>query len=168
MQLITAEKVEKVYTDFCGMSEQKAFQLSYDLEKKQPVLVAYMTAVDSKILNQAEREMLFYLGTLIWQIMLSQNADLPMIKEDTLLDCEKLNLKMASELKEAGKLSFAEVIKSILDNFGQPEVFRYIVAVLLNEEENEESLIRDEMLGILMLNLKTIIDCFDQSPLSKV
>jgi hypothetical protein len=168
MQLIKAEKVEKIYADFCVMSEQKAFQLSYDLEKNQPVLTAYMTAVDSKILNQAEREMLFYLGTLIWQIMLNENEDLPMIKEDTLLDCEKVNLKIAASLKDSGKLSLAEVIKTILGNFRQPEVFRYIVAILLNEEENEESFIRDEMLGILMLNLKTIIDCFDQSPSTKV
>jgi hypothetical protein len=168
MQLITAERVEKVYTDFCGMSEQKAFQLSYDLEKKQPVLAAYMTAVDSQILNQAEREMLFYLGTLVWQIMLDQNENLPKINEDTLLNCENINLKTASSLKAAGKLTFAEVIKSILNDFEQPEVFRYIVAALLNEEENEESVIRDEMLGILILNLKTIIDCFNKSPSNKV
>jgi hypothetical protein len=160
MEPIPAELVEKSCSEFWSLSEQEAFRLSFKLEKQQPLLVAYLAAVDRDILNQAERERLFYLGTLVWQIMLDQNKNLPMISEDKLLGCEKANLKIAASLKNANTTRFAEVIKTILKDYGQPEVFRYIIAALLEEEEEEESQIRDEILGIIMLDLKTVIDCF--------
>jgi hypothetical protein len=162
MKPLSAEIIEITCLRMWNMSEQDAMRLSFDLEKQQPVLVAYLAAVDDGVLNQSEREMLFYLGTLVWQIMTDQNNHLARISEDSLLRCEQANLKLASSLKNANTLSFAEVIKGILKNYGQPEVFRYIVAILL-EEEKDESPIRDENLGIIMLDLKTVIDCFDQS-----
>jgi hypothetical protein len=163
MQVIPAEQVEKTCERFWSLSEQEAFQLSFKLEKQQPLLVAYLAAVDREILNQAEREKLFYLGTLVWQILSDQNTNLLTINEDTLLSCERANLKIAESLKNAGKNSFAEVVKTVFKDCCQPEVFRYIVAALLEEEEEDESQIRDEMLGIMMLDLKTVIDSFHQS-----
>jgi hypothetical protein len=159
---LSADTIEKTCLRMWNMSEGDAYKLSFDLEKQQPVLVAYLAAVDTDILNQAEREMLFYLGTLVWQIMTDQNKNLPGINENAILQCEETNLKLADSLKKADTMSFSDVVKNILKNYNQPEVFRYIVAILL-EEENDESPIRDENLGILMLDLKTIIDCFDKS-----
>jgi hypothetical protein len=162
MERIPAELVEQTCSRFWSMSEQDAFQLSFKLENQQPLLVAYLAAVDHDILNQAEREKLFYLGTLVWQIMSDQNKKLPRINEDTLLTCEKANLKMAESLTDANAIHFAEVVKAILKDYSQPEVFRYIIGALLEEEEEDDSQIRDEILGIMMLDLKTIIDCFNQ------
>jgi hypothetical protein len=67
MDPISAETVEQVYTRMWSMPEQEAFRLSYQLQTEQPLLVAYLAAVDQDILNQAEREVLFYQGTVIWQ-----------------------------------------------------------------------------------------------------
>lgn len=163
MQVIPAEQVEKTCEKFWSLSEQEAFQLSFKLEKQQPLLLAYLLAVDQDILNQAEREKLFYLGTLVWQIMSDQNKDLPMIRDDTLLGCEEVNLKIAESLKNANTIRFAEVVKTIFKDYCQPEVFRYIIAALMEEEEEDECQIRDETLGIIMLDLKTVIDSFNQS-----
>ncbi len=65
MQLITAESVEQVCTRMWNMSEGDAFKLSYLMEKEQPVLLAYLAAVDKNILNQPERELMFYLATAV-------------------------------------------------------------------------------------------------------
>jgi hypothetical protein len=162
MDPISAEIVEKTFTKLLSMSETEAFQLSYRLQKEQPLLVAYLAAVDEGILNQEERELLFYLGMVVWQIMSGAEKPLPKITEKTLLRIEKENLKMAESLKEADTVKFAEVVKKILQECRQPEVFRYVVAALMDEEEEEDNGVRDETLGIIMLDLKTVIDCFDR------
>jgi hypothetical protein len=161
MKVISADDVEKVYVKMWNMSEQDAFRLSYAMQEEQPLLVAYLAAVDKDILNQEEREVLFYQGTVIWQIMSEAQKPLPQITEDKLLRIESENLCLSESLKNAGTWKFAEVIKRILKDYGQPEVFRYVLSALL-DQDNEDCVIRDENLGIIMLDLKTVIDCFDQ------
>lgn len=55
---------------------------------------------------------------------------------------------------------FIEATRTIINNYGQPEVLRYIVEALMEEPE-EGCLIRDENKGIMLLDLKAVIDCFD-------
>ncbi len=43
---------------------------------------------------------------------------------------------------------------------GQPEVVRHGLQALMEESE-EDSLIRDQMKGMIMIHLKTLIDCLD-------
>jgi hypothetical protein len=161
MNIISADIIEKVYTKMWNMSEPDAYRLSYAMQKEQPLLVAYLTAVDKDILNQEEREVLFYQGTVIWQIMVEARKPLPQITEDTLLLLESENLRLSESLKNAGTVNFAEFLKRVLKDYGQPEVFRYVLSALL-DQDNEDCVIRDENLGIIMLDLKTVIDCFDQ------
>jgi len=44
--------------------------------------------------------------------------------------------------------------------YGQPEVLKHVVEALMEEPE-EGCLIRDANKGIMFLDLKTVIDCFD-------
>jgi hypothetical protein len=161
MKAISADVVEKVYTKMWNMSEQDAYRLSFVMQKEQPCLVAYLAAVDQDILNQEEKEILFYQGTVIWQIMSEVRKPLPEITEEKLLRFERENLSLAESLKKADTLKFAEVLKKILQDYSQPEVFRYVLSALL-DQDNEDCVIRDESLGIVMLDLKTVIDCFNE------
>ena len=160
MQIISASTVEKIYAQMWNMSEQEAFRLSFTLEKEQPVLVAYLAAVDKEVFNQAEREVLFYLGTVIWQIMSYVKSPLPPIDEDRLLHCEESNNLVARSLENSQTVAFAEVIKVILKDCRQSEVLRYIIATLMDEDSTDND-IRDENLGFIILDLKTVLECFD-------
>ena len=48
----------------------------------------------------------------------------------------------------------------IVENYGQPAVLRYVVEVLMDDSD-EETVIRDEGIGAMFIDLKTVIDCFD-------
>lgn len=54
-----------------------------------------------------------------------------------------------------------EATTTIINSYRQPEVLRYVVEALMEEPE-EGCLIRDESKGIMLLDLKTVIDCFDR------
>jgi hypothetical protein len=64
-------------------------------------------------------------------------------------------------LKQGDNVSFSAVVKCLLSDYRQSELLRYVIAGLM-ECETEENEVRDENLGILILDLKTVIDCFDQ------
>ncbi len=161
MEVISAETVEKTCLKMWEMSEQDAYKLSYIMQQEQPWLVAYLAAADQNILNQEEQELLFYLGTVVWQIMTDGRKNVPQISEDSLLRIEQENLKMAETLQKANAVTFAKVIKNILKDYPQPEVFKYVVAALM-EQDNEDNAVRDENLGIILMDLKTVIDCFNR------
>jgi hypothetical protein len=161
VQIISAATVEQIYTQMWNMSEPDALRLSYTLENEQPVLVAYLATVDKEILNQAEREVLFYLGTVVWQIMSYVKSPLPPINENCLLRWEESNNIMARSLESANTVNFSEVVKKILKECRQSEVMRYIIATLMDEDSTDNE-IRDENLGFIILDLKTVIECFDE------
>jgi hypothetical protein len=143
-----------------NMSEGDAFKLSYLMEKEQPVLLAYLAAVDKNILNQPERELMFYLATAVWQIMSSDKQPLPSLNEEQLLRFENINSRLGVLLTQLANPTFAETVKTMLKDCRQPEVLRYMIAVLMDEEPNQSE-IREENLGFIILNLKTVIEAFD-------
>ena len=160
MDRISSERVEKAYSAICNMTQQEAYRLSFDFQNNQPLIVAYLTTVDQGIINQEERELLFYLGAIAWKIMNSENGALPQPDEDLLLKIEAANQKLGDSLRTSDSVMFTEVVKTLLKECRQTELLRYLIAALM-DEDNADNSIRDENLGIIILDLKTVIDYFD-------
>ena len=160
MDPIPVNIVERTWKRMAALSERKAQKLAWQMQKEQPVVVAYLLAVDDDILTQDERELLFYVGAVVWQIMSQGSRHLPTITEEALDDAEARNIKMAEYLQGETETGFVEATRTILNNYGQPEVLRYVVEALMEEPE-KDVVIRDESTGAMFLDLKTIVDCFD-------
>ena len=88
------------------------------------------------------------------------NRPLPMVTEKILDKVVDGNLKMAEYPRGETEAGFEEASRKIIENYGQPEILRYVVeAITVNTEESQP--IREGNKGIMLLDLKTIIDCFD-------
>ncbi len=161
MEKISAESVEKGYAAICGLTTQEAFCMSSDFQKNQTLLMTYLSAVDKDILNQEEREILFYLGAVAWKIIFSESQKTQEANQDRLLNIESSNQKLADSLRNSGVVKFADVVKVLLKDCSQPEVLRYIIAALM-DEDNAENSVRDENLGIIITDLKTVIEYLDR------
>lgn len=161
MEKISAESVEKGYAAICGLTTQEAFCMSSDFQNNQTLLMTYLSAVDKEILNQEEREILFYLGAVAWKIMFSESQIKQETNQDRLLNIESSNQKLAESLRNSGVVKFADVVKVLLKDCSQPEVLRYIIAALM-DEDNAENSVRDENLGIIITDLKTVIEYLDR------
>jgi len=135
--------------------------MSSDFQNNQTLLMTYLSAVDGEILNQEEREILFYLGAVAWKIMFSASQKMQEANQDRLLNIESSNQKLAESLRNTGVVKFADVVKVLLKDCSQPEVLRYIIAALM-DEDNAENSVRDENLGIIITDLKTVIEYLDR------
>lgn len=160
MEPIPADVVEKTWKRIASLSPRRAPGLMRRMGKEQPVVLAYLLAVDHELFNDDERQLLLYIGVVVWQIMSQGSQPLPMIAEAQLEAAEAKNVKMAEYLQQETEESFLKATRTIISNYGQPEVFRYVVEAIMEEPE-EGCVIRDESRGIMLLDLKTVIDCFD-------
>lgn len=161
MDTISSEIVEETYKKIGGMPPQEAPKMVNRMSKQQPLVLAYLMATGHDILNQDERELLLYLGIVVWQIMNQGTKSLPEITEKILDKTEDSNMKMLEYLDDESESGFIDTLEKIINNYNQPEVLRYVVEALV-EEPNEESMVRDENIGIMMIFLKTVIDSFDK------
>jgi hypothetical protein len=93
-------------------------------------------------------------------MMLQGKTPLPKVTEDVLDKAEDRNIKMAEYLQGETESGFVGATKTIISSYEQPEVLRYVVEALMEEPE-KGCIIRDKNLGIMFLDLKTVIDCFD-------
>jgi len=161
MNPISSDIVEKTWKKIGGMSPLELPKLINLMSKEQPLILAYLMAVDNQILNQDEQELLLYLGVVVWRIMSQGSTPLPKVTEETLDEVEESNIKMLEYLEGESEADFIDTVEKIVGNYNQLEVLRYVIEALM-EESDEECLTRDEYKGIMFINLKTVIDCFDK------
>ena len=161
MKPISSDIVEKTWKELGEMSPQKIPELIHLMQKQQPLVLAYLLGVGGDTLNQDERELLLYLGVVVWQIVLQGDTPLPEITANALEEVEESNMKMLEYLEGESETDFIDTVEKIIDNYCQPEILRYAVEALMEEPE-EGCLIRDENKGIMMIYLKTVIDCFNK------
>lgn len=161
MKPISADVVEKTWEKMAGMSAQEGPKLINRMTKEQPLILAYLMAAGGDILNRDERELLLYLGVTIWQIMLQGDTPLSEITDEILDEVEESNMKMLEYLEGEPETDFIDTVEKMIGSYPQPEVLRYVVEALMEVQE-EGALIRDENTGLMMIYLKTVIDCFDR------
>jgi len=160
MEPISAEAVEKTWKRVASLSPRVAPKLIQRMTKEQPVILAYLLAVDHDIFNDDERQLLLYVGVVIWQIMSQGVQPLTMVSEAVLDAAERNNVKMAEYLQGETEEGFLQATRMMISSYNQPEVLKYVVEAIMEEPE-EGCVIRDENRGIMLLDLKTVIDCFD-------
>jgi len=160
MDPIPADIVEGTWEMVSAISEQQAQELAEEMHEEQPALMSYLLVVDDDMLNQEERELLFYIGTFIWQIMSQGSQLLPIITEESLEAAEEKNIALVESLQDEDEVGYMEAIMGIIDSYGQPDVLRYVVEVLMDDTD-DDVVIRAESVGAMFIDLKTVIDCFD-------
>ncbi len=173
MKSVPVEIVEKTWHSASRWTPDQAQEIIGVLSKSQPILLSYLMDAGEDVLSGQERELLLYIGIVIWKAMSLETQNLQGITEFTLEEAEVANLRMLEELEAAGE-SAGESIDMMLGGYNQSEVLRYAVEAVLegaeeclegdvtgNENPSEYLPTPEENKGMLVLYLKTVIDCLD-------
>lgn len=162
MEIISEEVVEKIWKEVGSISLRDAPTIAKRFQKLQPFLSTYLLAVGGDELNRDEGELLFYLGLVVWKIMSKGDKDLREVSSEAIEETEKKNWDMITYLSEENKdFDFIKTVESIIKEYNQKNVLKYIVEAL-EEHDPEEVNLRDENIGQMFIYLKTVIDCLDQ------
>ena len=161
MNPIPADVVEKTWREMSESSPEDAPETIERMSADQPLILGYLMAVSDELFNQDESELFVFLGIVIWHIMSHGDTPLPKVTEEMLEGIEESNFKMLEYLEDESETDFIETTENMLYNYNQQEVLRYVLEAIMEEPE-EDSEIREENQGLMMIYLKTVIDCFDQ------
>lgn len=163
MQTISTEIVDDTWKRMAAMPLDEMPKLMESMESEQPEIMAFLMAIDGDVLNQDERELLFYLGLVVWQIM-RQGAPRPKRVgakrlDELIVSTEKVVDKFMNE--SAG--DFMVLMSRAIKEHRQINVLRYIVEALFEVDDDAEyTETREEMKGVVFKNLKIVLDALDQ------
>lgn len=89
---------------------------------------------------------------------------LPMVTEAALDDAEDRNLAILESMQDESPGDFWVAIKNLIQNYNQIEVLKYVLEALMEEDDEftTDHSVREEMKGMMLIYLKSVIDCFDQ------
>jgi hypothetical protein len=159
MKPISAEIVETTWKRIANFSAREGKELAQKFADEQPVVMTYLMAVDQGLFDEEERELLFYLGTVVWQMMTQGDMRLPKVTEQALEQAEAANQAVLESLTDVSDDDARAAMAELLRDYAQPQVFKYVVEALMESGQAEE--VRQDTLGVMMVDLKTVIDCLN-------
>jgi hypothetical protein len=162
MQTLSEEIVERTWQQMTQMPLLEAPQMVERLEKEQPEILAFLMAADYEVLNQDERELLLFLGMTIWEMMRHGTPRPRRVGEQRMEQFIERSGQMAEYLMDESPEDFEDAVEKIFQGHNQINVLRYAVEALFEMEEDEDSGVREEMKGLIFMNLKTVVEALDQ------
>lgn len=163
MQTISEATVERTWKKMAQLTDADLQQVVERMEKEQPEIMAFLMAADYDAFNQDERELVFYLGMVVWEMMRQGTPRPQQVSEERLYQLVERTDQMVESLMGESEGDFVAVATQVFKNHNQLYVLRYIVEALFEMEEDDDGTeIRDDMKGLIFLNLKTMVEALDQ------
>jgi hypothetical protein len=155
---VSAEIVEQTWQRVAQTPPSDASVLVNQMGKEQPYLMTYLLATADAGFEPHEGEILFYVGMVTWQMMTQSSGQLQQVGGKALDEAEAANFEFLEQFakEESGGLEIATRV--ILETYPEPEVFRYVVEAIMEEEETDEPPMSDESRGLAFVYLKTVLD----------
>jgi len=163
MQTISEEIIERTWRKLAAMPSDDMPKLLEKMEKEQPEIMAFLMAVDHDVLNRDERELLFYLGMVVWQMMREGTPWPKRVGARRLDELIRQTEKIVESFMNESAGDFMAVMARMFKDHHQINVLRYIVEALFDiEDDAEYTEAREEMKGVVFKNLKIVLEALDQ------
>jgi hypothetical protein len=161
---ISAQTVTEVWQDMAQTHVRDASKFVEQMKDEQPVVLGFLLYLDDFPFNQYEREIVFYLGMVVWQMMKQSKSRLRKVTRKKLEKAEETNYEMLSFLASDTDADFMSATRTMLEKHREPEVLRYIVEAIMEEDDDpDDPPIRDEYRGLAFVHLKIALDAFIDS-----
>lgn len=163
--MISAETVTQTWERMSQTPVSAAPQLVEEMKEEQPLILGYLLSLDDFPFNQHEGEIIFYIGMVVWQIMKQSSRHLHKVTRRKLRKAEEANYDFLELLASDTEADFVSATQTMLEKHPEPEVLRYIVEAIMEEEDYEpdDPPIRDEYRGLAFVHLKIVLDAFVDS-----
>lgn len=162
MNVLQFDTIDRYWKSLENIDMNEVTALIDKLGKEQPFILAFLMSSGQDIFSQEEREVLLYMGVMIWQIATEISSDIPLISDTVLDDFENRNFSMLEYLDGEPESDFNGTVSMIMKNYHQTDFLQYVIDRLMEELKTGSDL-KENNTGIIAIYLKTVIDCFDAS-----
>jgi len=162
--MISFEVVTQTWQEMSQTPTHQASELVEQMSQEQPVALSFLLHLEDLPFDQYERELIFYIGMVVWQIMKRSGRQLYKVTRKKMRRAEESNVELLEQLASSDEADFIETIQLLLADCPEPEVLRYIVEAIMEEQDDpDEPGFRDEYKGLAFLHLKILLDAFVSS-----
>ena len=157
--MISSEVVTQTWQRMCQAPVHQAPELVEQMKDEQPVALSYLLALEELPFNEYERELIFYIGMVVWQIMKQSDQQLYKVTRKKMEKAEDANIERLEQLVSGSEGELIESAQHLISTHPEPEVLRYVVEAIMEEDEEEPGF-RDENKGLAFIHLKILLDAF--------
>jgi hypothetical protein len=157
---LTFTEIDSLWEEMAAIDPEDIPELMTIVGEQQPHVVSYLLGITDEILSDPEREIVFFMGVVMLRVIQGLGIRNKEISLETLLEKEKTNFRMLDYLAGEPDAEFTDTVGKIMDNYNQSELLRYIIDRIMEEPLNDTGIVNDHI-GIMVIYLKTFIDCFD-------
>jgi hypothetical protein len=161
MKTISGKVIDRTWKRINEATEEDAQLLLDEMAKKQPVVVAYLLAVEETIAGEGDRGQLILIGLILWEIISAQKTELRQITMDDIEAAEEANIKFLEEMEAGSEMDHMNGLQSLMTNYNQVELLGAVIEALMSGHEDEPDM-AGEGVGMALLHLKSVLDCMDQ------
>jgi hypothetical protein len=146
-EYISYEKVDEIWQHMAETSSEEIQTIVDQMEKEQPVLMVYLLSLEEYPFNINEKEIIFYIGTVIWRIMKESKVSLSPVTPEMINQSEDVNYQFLELLSNDTEADFISATQEMIDRYPEPEVLRYLVEALMDDEDDYDDEIDQEGLS---------------------
>ena len=161
MKTISGKIIDRTWKRINEASEEEAQRLLDLMAKQQPFIVAYLLAVEETLMGDNERGQLMLIGLILWEILSTENSSLRQITMDDLEAAEQVNIEFLEELEAGSEMDHMAGLQNLMTTYNQTPLLSAVIESLMAEDAEEPEL-ASENIGLVLLHLKTVLDCLDQ------
>jgi hypothetical protein len=161
MKTISGKIIDRTWKRVNEATEEEAQRLLDVMAKQQPFVVAYLLAVEETLMEEADRGRLMLIGLILWQIISVENPDLRSVTMDDLEAAEQRNLKFLEELEAGSEMDHMTGLQNLMATYNQVPLLSAVIESLMAEDAEEPEM-ASENIGLVLLHLKSVLDCLDQ------
>ena len=162
--MISKEIVTQTWQRMARTPTSEASMLIETLKQEQPVILGYLMSLENLPFNQHEREIIFYIGVVVWQIMRESNYSSEQITFEQFRMVEDANYNFLEMLASDTEADFVSAVQSMLETYPEPEVLAYIIEAIMEDDNPDDPPIRDEYRGLAFIELKIVLDALLNKP----
>lgn len=151
-----SEKIIDGIAEQFGDDEKVYENAVEDLQRRQPILLAYLFSENFEVFTQSEREFMIYLLLVIWRSMEEVHGPLGKVTEAQMEVAEENNWTLINEVR-GGR--FRDRLDVFFDQTPQEDLLAFVEDALV---EDEDDLVTPEGREAMFVSLKSMIDCLEE------
>jgi len=154
MNVISVEEIQETADRISNFSLEETKLMMRRFKVKQKYLLIYTAATAERDFNDEEEDIFIFLCMTFWRLLSERIPGMRMVSREDLEEMEERNTK---ELEKWGAYEESAQFVSadaMLRQLEQPHMFGYALD-MITESEN----VRDDFRGLMLLHVRTILDC---------
>ena len=162
MKTIPVEQIQEAIDYLSNLDGEQMQKIIDSINEKQGFLMAYLMSAAENNFDEEERENFFYIGFIVLHLLITENSSLALIDGKFIDKVENDNMGLLELVEGKDEETVYDMVGTLLAEHKQSNLISFVLEAIYDVDEDENPFFSESDSAIMLLTLKTIIDCMDE------